>query len=306
MDLVILSALALGAAGHLVRRATPALVGLRDRRLPFSWPWLELTGAGLGALLGGNAETPEGPYWTLAALTVLLLAACSTDYLVQLIPDRITFGGAASGIALAYFFPQLVLAQPFHDVLLATWGFSPATGDAAGGAGALLAFAGALVGFAALELVRRLAGLAAGIEAMGMGDSKLLMLIGAFAGPIGVLVVLALSFLAGVIHGAAAAAITRKPHAPFGPALAAGAWLYLLGAGRLLRLWDLFQGWVLSVPFGVLIAGYAILLTGVLLLILRVRRRAAEYEAMIEADYREVDRRLEPDPEDENEGASHE
>lgn len=304
MDLAIPSALALGTAGHLVRRATPALVGLRDRRLPFAWPWLELLGGGLGALLGFSAEVPEGPFWPLAALSVLLLAACSTDYLVQLIPDRITFGGAGLGVALGYFFPQLLLAQPFHDVLLAAWGLPPDT--AAGVAGALLALAGALVGFAALELVRRLAGLAAGIEAMGMGDSKLLMLIGAFAGPIGTLVALALSFLAGVVHGAAAAAVTRKPHAPFGPALAAGAWLYLLAGGWLLRLWDIFQGWVLTVPSGVLIAGYALLLAGVIFLILRIRRRAAEYEAIIEADYLEVDHRLEADSEKENEGASDE
>lgn len=301
MNPAIATALALGAAGHLVRRATPALVGLRERQMPFSWPWLELAGAGLGALLGARYAAPDGSFWPLAALTLLLLAASSTDYLVQLIPDRVTFGGAGLGIALGYFFPGLLLVQPFHDVLLAAWGWPP--GSSPGAAGALLALAGALVGFAALELVRRLAGLAAGLEAMGMGDSKLLMLIGAFAGPVGALGILALSFLAGVVHGGVAAALTRKPHAPFGPALAAGAFLYLLGGGWLSGLWDRFQGFILSLPPAGLVAGYGVLLTGVILLILRVRRRAAEYEAMIEADYLEIEGRLENGPPDESEKA---
>lgn len=290
MDFAWISALALLAAGHLLRRATPALAGLRERRLPFSWPWLELAGGGLGWLIGRAAGAPGGLFWPPFLLTLLLLAACATDYLVKLIPDAITFGGAAAGLLLSALFPELILSQPLHDVLLAAWGLGGAAGWLAG---LVLAVAGALVGFALLELVRRTAGLAAGLEVMGMGDSKLLMAIGAFLGPFGALAVLALSFLLGVAHGLLAAAITRQPHAPFGPALAAGAWLHLFGGGFLPRLWDRFQGLVLALPFGWLAAGYAVLLTCVVLLVLRVRRRAAEYEEIIEADYQEIERRLE-------------
>lgn len=290
MDFAWISASGLLAAGHLLRRATPALVGLRERRLPFSWPWLELLGGGLGWLLGrGSGWPPEADFWPMATLTLFLLAACSADYLVKLIPDSLTFGGAAAGLLLSASFPELILRQPLHDVLLAAWGLG---GSAAGLAGLVLAGAGALVGFALLELVRRVAGYAAGIEVMGMGDSKLLMAIGAFLGPFGALAALALSFLVGVAHGVLAAAITRQPHAPFGPALAAGAWIHLFGGAFLPALWESFQDFVMSLSFAWLAGGYAFLLTCVVLLVLRVRRRAAEYEEMIEADYREIDGRL--------------
>ncbi len=291
MKFVFLSGLVLLLAGHLLRRATPALVGLRERALPFTWPFLELLAGGLGLLLG-RAFGATQSFGLLVLLSFFLLAACATDYLVKLIPDRITLGGSALGIALAPIFPELILGQPFGDVFLAGWGFELSRPAAA----ALLALVGALLGFALLEVLRRLSSLAAGIETMGMGDSKLLMLVGAFLGPFGAVATLGLSFLLGVVHGAAAALITRQPHAPFGPAIAAAAWLYLLGPGSLLTLWDRFQAFILALPAAWLFAFYAALLLCVLLLVLRVRRRAAEYEAIIEADYRDIDGRLE-DPE---------
>jgi len=287
MDFAWVSALALLVAAHLLRRAVPSLAGLRERRLPFSWPWLELLGLALGWLLGRGSGWPPGDdFWPLAALSLLLLAACGTDYLVKLIPDSLTFGGAAAGAALAIFFPAPILGGPLHDLLVEAWALA---GSAAGVRALALSFAGAVVGFALLELVRRVAGLAAGLEVMGMGDSKLLMMIGAFLGPAGAAITLALAFLVGVLHGLVAAAMTRKPHAPFGPALAAGAWLYLFAAGAMAEHWQLFQSFVWSLPLPWLVAGYATLLACVLLLILRVRRRAAEYEEIIEADYREID-----------------
>ena len=308
MAFALLVAVALSFAGHLLRRATPALLGLRDRSLPFRWPWLEAVAAALGWVLGRAAGgwPPGQAFWPLLALTLLLLAACATDYLVQLIPDRISLGGGLLGIGLAAFFPQLIVNQPLHDLLLEAWGLGPDTSPAL--AGALLAGVGALTGFALLELVRRLAGLAAGIEAMGMGDSKLLLLIGAFLGPFGALATLALSFLLGVVHGALAVLLTRKPHAPFGPALAAGAWLYLFAGDRLAAAWDGFQALVLALPLPWLIAFYAVLLGCVVLLVLRVRLKAAEYEAIIEADYRAVDEQMgaEPEPADQKEEAAHE
>jgi hypothetical protein len=203
-----------------------------------------------------------------------------------MIPDSLTFGGTAAGAALSAFFPAPILGGPLHDLLVEAWGlagFPPAV------RALVLALAGALVGFALLELVRRIAGLAAGLEVMGMGDSKLLMMIGAFLGPVGAAIVLALAFLVGVAHGLAVAAMTRKPHAPFGPALAAGAWLYIFAPGSMSDYWQRFQYFIWSLPQGWLLAGYAALLASVLLLILRVRRRAAEYEEIIEADYREID-----------------
>lgn len=310
MDSAWIYALALLGAGHLLRRAAPALVGLKERRLPFAWPWLELSAGVLGWLIGSGVDgAPPGAAWPLVALTLLLLAACATDYLVKLIPDLLVFGGLAIGLALSAAFPGLILGQPLHDILLAGWGLGASSAPLAGLA---LAVAGALVGFALLELVRRLAGLAAGLEVMGMGDSKLLMMVGAFTGPFGALATLALSFLVGVVHGAIAAAVTRQPHAPFGPAIAAAAWLHLFGGALVVELWERFQLFVLTLSPAWLAAGYAVLLACVVLLILRVRRRAAEYEEIIEADYRDIEERLtdiperrESAPAEESEAAKH-
>lgn len=305
----IFFALALAGAGHLLRRATPALVGLKERKLPFSWPWLEAAGGILGWLIGRAAGWPsDGRIWPLLALALILLAACSTDYLVKLIPDAITFGGAFAGIVLSAFFPYLILDQPLHGILLAGWGLLPAGGEGTlpdSVLAAILAAAGALAGFALLELVRRLAGLAAGIEAMGMGDSKLLMAIGGFLGPFGAAATLAISFLVGVVHGGLAALLTRKPHAPFGPALAIAAFGYLFAGDLALAGWEKFQIFVLTLPIAWLVCFYAVLLAAVLLLILRVRRKAAEYEEIIEADYAEVDQ-LMAGEDKENEGGTDE
>ena len=65
---------------------------------------------------------------------------------------------------------------------------------------------------------------------MGLGDVKLLAMIGAFLGPWGVLETIVTASLLGLGLGLVYAAVTRKLNAPFGfgPAIAAGALLALL------------------------------------------------------------------------------
>jgi prepilin signal peptidase PulO-like enzyme (type II secretory pathway) len=65
---------------------------------------------------------------------------------------------------------------------------------------------------------------------LGLGDVKLLAMIGAFLGPWGVLETILAASLLGLLLGLGWAVVTRKPGAPFGfgPAIAAGALLALL------------------------------------------------------------------------------
>ncbi len=59
-------------------------------------------------------------------------------------------------------------------------------------------------------------------EAMGLGDAKLLAMIGAFTGPKGVLLAGVTGLALGLAVGLVEQARTKDPTFPFGPALAAG------------------------------------------------------------------------------------
>ena len=60
---------------------------------------------------------------------------------------------------------------------------------------------------------------------LGFGDVKLLAMIGAFVGPVGVVYTILLSALVGLVVGVGFALVTRDWSAPFGfgPAIAVGA-----------------------------------------------------------------------------------
>lgn len=165
-----------------------------------------------------------------------LIAAALIDFDRQLIPDEISLGGLVCGLLLAP---------------LSSW----AAGAAYPGAlaesvlGALLG--GGLLWTVAFLHARISVGLGRtfehwpgeGVElpkpssadywlwfpGMGLGDVKLLAMIGAFLGPWGVLETIVTASLLGLVLGLAYAVATRNPNAPFGfgPAIAAGALLAL-------------------------------------------------------------------------------
>ena len=287
--------------GHGARRALPSLIGLRDRSLPFHGPWLEIATAVLFGMtawrLGDPGSTPNGlthtwliPWpiylWVLGLATI---SAC--DYLVKLIPDQLSFGLIALGLLVGAVEPRFILDLPVQRwILLAS---APGLRDQPL-EGLLLAAAGALVGFLALETLRRLFGLLAGLEVMGLGDSKLTAALGAFLGPVGVLIALALSFVLGVVHGLLYLRLSGQPHSPFGPPLALAGWSALLFHDSLGAALHVFQSLLLSLPLTLLAGLYTLLIAIAVLMIWRMRQKASEYEALIEEDYRQVDEQLEP------------
>lgn len=284
------------AAGHLARRAVPRLLRLRDRSLPFSWPWMEVVTAVAFVVLA-----LRGAPWPPFALTLLLVTVCATDYRVKLIPDVLTLGGAALGLVAAALEPARLLGSPFHTLLLGAWGLGSGGPHGSGSgmqmapwlAGALIAALGAAFGFALLEAIRRGFGLVVRMPVMGMGDSKLLMLIGAFLGPAGVALAVMPAFLLGVVHGLVMLRITRLPHSPFGPPLAAAGWLTAAEPQLLLLAIAGFQGWILRLPLPLLGALYVALLGLVAWILLRTRRRSESYAQTIEDDYRRLENQLE-------------
>jgi leader peptidase (prepilin peptidase)/N-methyltransferase len=172
----------------------------RSCRSPISvrYPIIELSNAVLWALVLRSA-----PSWGDAASGAFLVSSClallAIDYDHQILPDWITLPGIAVGLALAF---VSVRRTPLEALL-----------GAALGAGGLF-----LLAFTYEKI--------AGQEGMGLGDVKMLGMIGALLGPTGVVVTLLLGSVSGSLVGLGLI-LTRggdsKTRLPFGVFLALGA-----------------------------------------------------------------------------------
>lgn len=191
-------------------------IGARDNLPVVSWLLLRGRCRHCGAIIGWRYPAVElataalfvlclerfGPSLEAAVAALfgcLLLALALIDAEHYLLPDRITLPGIVAGLAV----------QPWID-----WGglVQAAVGALLGG-GVLLALWGAWL------LLR-------GEEGMGLGDVKMLAMVGAFLGWKGVLVTLLLASLAGSLVGLGLIAFGRggmKSRLPFGVFLALGA-----------------------------------------------------------------------------------
>jgi leader peptidase (prepilin peptidase) / N-methyltransferase len=171
---------------------------------PIAWryPLLELATAALFvALFARFGLTLEALAAALFACLMLVLAAIDAEH--YLLPDRLTLPGIAAGLAIQPWMP----GGDWRAALL----------GAALGGGALLAVR------AAWFVVRR-------EEGMGLGDVKMLAMIGAFLGWQGAAVALFTAAVAGAAVGAALLALGRvgpRTHLPFGAFLALGGLLAL-------------------------------------------------------------------------------
>lgn len=188
----------------------------RACRAPISWryPLIEAVTSALFVLsflrFGFSWEAPVA---ALYCATMVVLAAIDAEHFI--LPDRITYPGIVLGIALQ---PLLSWARIGPGVRGALFG---AALGALLGAGILLAVWGAWY------LLRH-------EEGMGLGDVKMLAMIGAFLGWRGVLVALFLAALSGALLGLAlmaARGLEMKSKLPFGAFLALGG-LIALFAGE--------------------------------------------------------------------------
>lgn len=185
----------------------------RHCRAPIAWRY-PLVEAATAALFVACLERFGPSLGCLAAalFCCLMIALGLIDLEHLILPDRLTLPGIAAGLAL----------QPWLD-----WGgLRQAVLGAVLGAAVLLAIWGAWY------LLRR-------EEGMGLGDAKMLALIGAFLGWKGMLVTLFLASLAGALIGMALIWRGRaglRSMLPFGSFLALGG-LAALFAGRALAAW---------------------------------------------------------------------
>lgn len=171
----------------------------RDCRtpIPIRYPLVELLTGALFVVAPESADPAATA--TRLLLGSLLLVLALTDWERMVLPDVLTLPGAGFGLALA---------APRSDLDL------------------LASASGALLGAALLFSLRALWLRFRGIEAIGLGDVKLLLMIGAFLGPVPTLGAIALAAGTGVVVAAPllfAGKIGRDTPLPFGTLLALGA-----------------------------------------------------------------------------------
>ncbi len=168
------------------------------------YPMLELANAILWILVFRSAPC-WGDFLTGAFLCSAGLALLAIDADFQILPDAITLPGIVVGLALSFF---SLRRTPLQAAL------------------------GAALGAGGLYLLALLYEKIAGQEGMGLGDVKMLGMIGALLGPIGVLATILAASVSGSIIGVAlmlARGRDGKMRLPFGVFLALGsiaAWFF--------------------------------------------------------------------------------
>lgn len=173
-------------------------------RIPLIYPVLEIATA-IGFFLVWRFFEPREAI-AYSVMVSLLVACGGTDFELGIIPDKITLPGIVVGLVFSF------------TLLSARFASSPL----------LRSFIGALVGGGLLLGIALMYKLIRGIEGMGMGDVKMMAMIGSFLGAKLALVTILIAALGGAIVGV----------------------LLILGKGKGLRQ---------SLPFGVLLAPSAIL-----------------------------------------------
>lgn len=172
-------------------------------------PRYPLVEAAMGALAAGLwARWPQLPLWAAAAgvCSAFLLAIALIDWDTFLIPDELSLGLLAAGLAASPLNPYFTRGH---------WWRPP-----------LSSLEGAAVGFLVCLAVAELGERLFGKEAMGGGDVKLLAAVGAWTGGVGAFDCLMVASLLGSVYGIGLmlrGKARRSDPIPFGPFLSAAA-----------------------------------------------------------------------------------
>jgi leader peptidase (prepilin peptidase)/N-methyltransferase len=196
---------------------------------------VELLTAALFTLLAmrvlGRGFTAEGAarLAVLATLTAALVAVTFIDIEFRIIPDRIDLPGIALAPLISVAVPSLHLGHRDLETLGVTAALDPRA------YAAFCSLLGIVAGGGVIFLIGVLGTLAFKKEAMGLGDVKLLAMIGGFLGWKGALLALLLACFAGAAIGIVVKLLTKDPYIPFGPFLALGALFVILWREEILE-----------------------------------------------------------------------
>lgn len=194
-------------------------------RISWRYPIVEALTGMLFALIyvrqGIQAGSGAGQLAIMMLVACLLIVAGAVDMDWLIIPDEISFFGLAGGLIAGLLLPQLQVGPAPYHTFRALTGHPHLDGLIASAIGAVgggvMVLAIALFG---MFIFRR--------EAMGLGDVKLMAMVGAFFGWKVVLVAFVLSPFIGLLYGIPLL-VTKGEHVmPYGPFLSIGAVLALL------------------------------------------------------------------------------
>ncbi len=244
----------------------------RNCKMPISirYPLVEALVAGLWVLIAWRTAwldpQPLPRMLCLQILASILVVVSLIDIDWKIIPDRIDLPGIVLAPVVACLVPGFVEPLQSAGTLLGV--SHPAVLRLLG------SLAGAATGAGSLYLVAVIGAWAFKREAMGMGDVKLMGMLGGLLGWQPVLLAIAGACFLGTFFGLALKLTRKTSLMPFGPHLcAASFWLMLFGDETwafLLRAWDARQ----QDPLGFNLGALAVCL--VLLLILWIMRRRPE------------------------------
>lgn len=177
----------------------------RHCRAPISvlYPVVELL-TGLALLLAYRRFGFSPGALKVALLAAALIVLFFTDLRDRLLPDRITLPGMAAGILFALWLP---VGDGMAGLLWGLLGRRPAPPILLSLGDALL---GALLGGGLLLGLRQAWLLVRRIEAMGLGDVKMMVMVGLFLGLKLTLLTLVLGSLVGTVGGGLFIALARK------------------------------------------------------------------------------------------------
>lgn len=204
-------------------------------KAPISWryPLIEaVTGAVMVVLYlfqRVGAGTNPGQVLVMGLVIALLIVASGVDFEFLIIPDEVSLFGILGGLLAGLLIPQLHVGNSPHHTLVSLTGLGAVDGligsviGAVGGGGFVLVFAiiGALI---------------FGQEALGMGDVKLMAMVGAFLGWKVAVVAFFIAPFFGLIYGIPLLLFKDEHHMPYGPFLSGGAVLTILLRGTLCGL----------------------------------------------------------------------
>jgi leader peptidase (prepilin peptidase)/N-methyltransferase len=174
------------------------------------YPAIELATSLAFVVQGMAFGLTPGPLLARLVFTALLIALFGTDLETQRLPNVLTYGGIVAGLAFSLAFPPYIVAS----------------------------LIGAALGGGVLWLVRWSWRLATGKDGMGLGDVKMLAMIGAFLGWQQVAVVLFLASIAGAVIGLGLAVLggrSLQTRLPFGTFLAIAAFAASIFGDSLVR-----------------------------------------------------------------------
>lgn len=194
-------------------------------RISIEYPAVEILSGFLAVAVYGKFG-PGIEFVFHMAFSLSLVVVTLIDARHMVIPDSITLPGTAAGLVLG----ALKTDWEFFAQELSSRGFADFPAMVAN-VEILDSLAGAALGGGTFFLIARAYRAIRKTEGMGMGDVKLISMLGAFLGTWGVVVVIFLSSVMGTLAGVALIAFrardVRHP-IPYGPFLSAAALVYLL------------------------------------------------------------------------------